>query len=227
MGRNFYFGKDAEIVAGSSNFSALITLAPTTYGLVSGQATAFATLNTALQSAYSASINPSTRTPVSVEAKNVAIRNMRVSAVNLSKVVYSTMTVNDSQLVALGLLPRSVRTPIPAPADAPVIDIVSVAGNTVRIRLHATDDSTRRGKPAGVDGAVVFSHVGPTAPTVETEWTNEGITSKTVVDIVFPATAAGGSKVWFTAFWFNPRKQNGPAATPVSTNIAGGSAMAA
>lgn len=227
MARNFYYGKDADIVAGSANFSTLITAAPTTYGLVAGQATAFATLNTALQSAYSASINPSTRTSVTVEAKNVALHNMRVSAVNLAKIIYSTTTVNDSQLVSLGLLPRSSRTPIPAPSEAPIIDIVSVTGSTVKIRLHAADDSTRRGKPAGVDGAVVFSYVGAAAPNVESEWTNEGITSKTVVDIAFPAETPGGSKVWFTAFWFNPRKQNGPAATPVSTNIAGGSAMAA
>ena len=33
MARNFYFGKDADIVAGSANFSTLITANPTTFGL--------------------------------------------------------------------------------------------------------------------------------------------------------------------------------------------------
>jgi hypothetical protein len=227
MARNFYYGKDADIVAGSANFASLIATGFASYGLTTGQATAFGTLNTALQSAYTASVNPSTRTPVTVEAKNVALHNMRVSAINLAKIVYSTSTVNDSQLVALGLLPRPARTPVPPPADAPVIDIVSVSGNTVKLRLHEAGDSTRRGKPAGVDGASVFSFIGAAPPDTEAEWTFEGVASKTMLDIVFPAGTAAGAKVWFTAFWFNSRKQNGPAASPVGTNIPGNAAMAA
>jgi hypothetical protein len=226
MARNFYFGKDADIVAGSANFASLIATGFASYGLTTGQATAFGTLNTALQSAYSASVNPSTRTPVTVEAKNVALHNMRVSAVNLAKIVYSTATVNDSQLVALGLLPRSSRTPVPPPANAPDIDIVSVSGNTVRIRLHEAG-STRRGKPVGVDGASVFSFVGATPPDETSEWNFEGVTAKTVVNVAFPPATAPGAKVWFTAFWFNERKQSGPASAPVGTNIPGGGAMAA
>jgi hypothetical protein len=226
MPRNFYYGKDADIVAGSANFASLIATGFASYGLTTGQATAFGTLNTALQSAYSAAVNPSTRTPVTVEAKTLAIEAMRANAILLAKIVYATPTVNDSQLVALGLLPRSSRTPVPPPAIAPDIDIVSVSGNTVKIRLHEAG-SMRRGKPAGVDGASVFSFVGATAPDQESEWNFEGVTTKTVVNIVFPAATAPGAKVWFTAFWFNERKQNGPAAAPVGTNIPGGAAMAA
>jgi hypothetical protein len=46
------------------------------------------------------------------------------------------------------------------------------------------------------------------------------------VDVVFPS-ADPGAKVWFTAYWFNERKQRGPAATPAGINIPGGGAMAA
>src|SRR6478752_3486747 len=99
MARNFYFGKDADIVTGSANFASLIATGFASYGLTSAQSTAFGTLNTALQSAYSAAVNPTTRTPVTVEAKTIAIKNMRASAINLAKIVYSTATVNDSQLM--------------------------------------------------------------------------------------------------------------------------------
>jgi hypothetical protein len=130
-------------------------------------------------------------------------------------------------LTALGLLPRASRTPVPAPGNPPGIDIVSSVGNTVKIRLHDSTSSTRRGKPAGVSGASVFSFVGAVAPTDQAGWNFEGNTSKTVVDVAFPSTTASGAKVWFTAFWFNARKQSGPAAAAVGTNIPGGAAMAA
>ena len=53
------------------------------------------------------------------------------------------------------------------------------------------------------------------------------LAGKPIVDVTFPGTTPAGSKVWFTAFWFNNRKQDGPAATPIGINIPGGSAMAA
>src|SRR3954465_4714087 len=81
MPRNFYFGKDADIVAGSANFASLIATGFASYGLSSARQTAVAALNTALQSAYSAAINPSTRTPVTIEAKTLAIQSMRANAV--------------------------------------------------------------------------------------------------------------------------------------------------
>lgn len=227
MARNFYRGKDADIVAGSANFSALLSASPTTYGATAAQATAFAALDAALQSAYTTAVSPTTRSPVNIEAKNLALQNMRASAINLAKIAYSTSTVSDAQLVALGLLPRSSRTPIPAPATAPMIDVVSVGGNTVKLRLHAAGDPTRRGKPDGVNGASVFSFIGAAPPDTEAQWTFEGVCSKTSVDIVFPAGTPAGSRVWFTAFWFNNRKQSGPAADPVGTNIPGNAAMAA
>jgi hypothetical protein len=227
MPQNFYFGKDADIVAGAANFAALITATPTSYGLTAAQATSFGTLKTNLQSAYTAAVEPTTRTPVSIEAKNIALKNMRNGAIALAKIIYSTSTVDDSQLIALGLLPRSSRTPIPAPATAPMIDIVSVRGNTVSIRLHASSDPSKRGKPDGVSGAAIYSFTGATPPTDEREWDFEGLTSRVKMNVTFPNTVEPGSQVWFTAFWFNERKQNGPAADKVTTNLQGGGAMAA
>ena len=227
MARNFYYGKDADVVAGSGNFAALISASAPTYGLLPAQATAFGVLNSALQSAYTDAVSPPTRGPVSIQAKNQALHNMRVSAINLAKIAYSTPSVSDTQLVELGLLPRPSRSPVPPPATAPGIDILSVSGNTVKLRLHQAGESTKRGKPAGVDGASVFSFIGAAPPDTEAEWTFEGVAGKTTIDITFPAGTAPGAQVWFTEFWFNDRKQNGPAAIAVGTKIPGNAAMAA
>ena len=47
----------------------------------------------------------------------------------------------------------------------------------------------------------------------------EGSTSKTTTDVLFNEDIAPGTKVWLTAFFFNERKQNGPACTPVPAII--------
>ncbi len=86
-------------------------------------------------------------------------------------------------------------------------------------RLH---HAASGGKPAGVSGASIFSYVEATAPSDISAWKFEGNTGKTAV-VVFPNTTAAGATVWLTAFWFNPRKQSGPACTPVSTNVQRGS----
>ena len=52
MPRNFYFGKDANVVTGSANFASLIATGFATYGLTSAQSVAFGLLNTALQSSF-------------------------------------------------------------------------------------------------------------------------------------------------------------------------------
>src|SRR4051812_10741944 len=128
MAKNFYHGKDADIVTGSANFASSIVTAFATFGLTSAQSTAFGTLNTALQSSYTAGITPATRTPVTIEAKNTALVNMRRNAILLSKIIYATATVTDAQLVSLGLLPRTVPTPRPVPATPPVLEVVSCSG---------------------------------------------------------------------------------------------------
>ena len=118
-------------------------------------------------------------------------------------------------------------TPIPVPSSAPDIDIVSVSGRSVKIRLHDAASPTRRGKPPLVSGAAVFSFVGATAPTDPAQWKFEGNMTRTVVNVVFPGTVAAGAQVWITAFWYNPRAQQGPGTPAVGTNLAGGAAMAA
>jgi hypothetical protein len=142
--------------------------------------------------------------------------------------VQDSNSVSAANKLDVGVNPRNrLPSPVPPPATAPDIDVVSVAGNVATIRLHEAGQPHRRGKPAGVEGASVFSFVGPAAPTEESDWQFEGLTGRTTAPVAFPAATPPGAKVWFTARWFNARKQNGPAATPVATNIPGGGAMAA
>ena len=225
MPRNFYYEKDATIVSGSANFASLISTGFAGYGLTSAQATGFGTLNTSLQGVYSVAIEPSTKTRVTVAAKNLAIKNMRANAVLLSKIIYATPAVTDGQLVGLGLLPRSTRAPVPAPTTAPVLEVVSVSGRLVNIRLHGAPPDSTRAKPPGATGANVYSFVGEAPPADPRAYHFEGMATRTITQIIFPNTVASGATVWLSACWVSARGATSVPCTPISFNIQGGGVL--
>lgn len=215
---SFLPSKDAEFLAWSVNFNQLINAAPTAYGLTVEQAAAYTALHDVYAAAYQTAVDPITRTKGKVEAKNTAKADLSERARLLAKIVEGQATVTNEQKIDLGINVRKSPSPIPAPDASPDIDIVSVTGRSVKIRLH-NSDNTKRGKPAGVAGASVFSFIGEVPPSDTAAWKFEGNTTRTVVDVVFDPATQPGAKVWLTAFWFNPRAQSGPAANPVTTNV--------
>ncbi len=217
---NFYRKKDSELVAGSADFSAMITAAPTDYGLVAAQAPAYASLNTADAAAYAAAVEPSTRGRVTVEAKNQARKNLVAMARQYADYIIANATVTNAQLIALGLDPRTERTPGPVPGWPPRIEVLSVNGRNVDIRLWDSQVA-RRGKPPGVFGAAIFSYVGATAPANIADWKFESNVGRTRMTVVFDNSIPAGATVWLTAFWFNAAKASGPACTPVSVTFGG------
>ena len=227
MGKSWLPLKDQDLRAFCEAFLATITPAPTTYGLAASDVTLLDGQVTDYSDKLAAAVEPSTRTRVSVAAKQMSRRTLMATMRNLYKKVIAA-NLTDDKLEALGLPLRDVQpTPIPAPAMKPTINIVSRDENTVKIKLTDPTDPNRRGRPPGVDGVAIFSFIGDEAPTTEAGWKFEGNTTRMSIDVVFPATVEPGSKVWLTAFYFNPRAMSGPAATPVSTFLPGGAAMAA
>lgn len=228
MSTDYLPAREADLVTWVGTFSAWITATPTLVGLSAGQASTYATLKTAFVTAYNAANSDSTRTPAAIIAKNQAKDDVIANTRLLAGIIQKFPATTDVQRQELGLtVPVVGPTPVPPPAFAPAIDIVSVSGNTVTIRVHDST-SLRRGKPDGVKGMTVFSFVGENPPASTGSWVFEGSTTKkTTVDIAFPNTVAAGSKVWFVAFWFNNTAQSGPACEPVGTNLQGSSSMAA
>lgn len=222
--------KDSLLIPWGSNFDTKATANPATYSLTAAQALSFHTAYQAFVTAYNAISTAEaagTRSKLLTQNKDNAKATLLHVGRELYAFIQDSNTVTSGNKEDIGVVVRKTTpTPVPPPATAPKIDIESVSGNTVTIRLHE-DGSNRRGKPAGVSGAAVYSFVGAAAPTEESEWNFEGITGKTEQNITFPGSVAPGARVWFTAFWFSNRKQHGPAATPVGCNIPGNAAMAA
>ena len=213
---SFLPSKDADLLAWGTNFSTRITATPTAFGLVAGDATSFAALLSAYDTALAA-CDPGTRSKSTVSTKNDARTALRDAAALLSKKVQGTASVTDAQKIDLGLNVRKAPQPIPAPAASPKVDVVSVNQNVVQIKLHG--EGAKRGMPAGVNGAIVISWVGENPPADPSLWKTEGVVSKGKLAIAFPIDAEPFSKVWIAASWFNPAKETGPLCPPVSTYL--------
>lgn len=215
--------KQAEAVLWSANFAELVTNDPDSYGLTSVQAGAFGAVNAALQTAFVAAANPQTRTRASVARKDDAMEAMRASARGLVSIIQGTPGVTDAQKYDLGLTVRST-TPsvLPAPRVAPFLRVARVSGRTITVELRQMAD--RRGKPAGVAGATLFTHVGPDAPTSMGQWQFAATVTRPTVDLPFGPSGTGDT-VWITAFWTNAKAEAGPSAPATSVNLPAGGVL--
>jgi hypothetical protein len=223
--------KDSDLVAWTTNFDEKITALPADFDLTPADATAYGVVSDAYVASYNtlvASRESGVFSMALTTSKDLAKGNLLAMARELYAFIQDSTSVTDANKNLAGVKVKdAVPSVVPPPAFAPGLDIVSVTGRTVRIKLHDSQVATRKGFPLGVIGATVVSYVGTDTPTAASIWKYEGLTGRPVVDIVFPATVADGAKVWLAASWFNFRKENGPACTPVQTNVQGGAQAAA
>ena len=168
--------------------------------------------------AYNTANNEFTRTRATIYIKN----EKKADWLRSVRVVVDQIQVNplttDAMRANLGITVRRVPSPVPAPTTSPTITLTSETGRRVKVTMRDRT-STGRGRPAGVEGITVLTYVGEDAPKSTSDWSFAGNTSTMEMTTQFPANTPAGAKVWVTAFYFNPRKQSGPAAVPVSTNL--------
>jgi hypothetical protein len=224
MANEFPPRKDADLLSMADNLSTKISATPLAFNLTPAQATAFAALNSAYATAYATAIDPTTRTKANINVKDVARTNL-IGAVNgirdINRFVQATRSVTDAQKIELGLPVYKSRSPINPPTESPTITVNKVVGRTAYLRL-TSPGSEGRGRPAGVQGAIVMSYTGTTPPSDPALWRTEGLTTRTIFPVVFPPSTPGGALVWVTAAWYSPRGQAGPLAPPVQVYLAGG-----
>jgi hypothetical protein len=204
----------------SLNLSTKLSADPAAYGLSAEQAAEFAAVHQAFADAMAA-VDPAIRSKVSVARKNDARDVLKAQARLLVSIIQGQASVTDSQKIELGLTVRRAPRAIPAPLDPPGVLVTYVVGQTVHLRLYDFV-TARRGKPPGVRDATIFSFVGDEPPASLSEWTLQCNCTRTQIDIHFPSTLPPGTKVWFCAYWLNPRSQRGPVSKPVGTHIQGG-----
>ena len=144
------------------------------------------------------------------------------------KIIQAFPGTTDADRAALNItIPDNEPTPVEVPSTYPGLEVTSVAGRIVNVRLWDTANSGSRRRPAGVIGATLFTSIGETAPASTDDWDYAGMTGRLRYPITFPNDVPNGSTVWLTAVWFNSRKETGPATPAISTILQGGSAQVA
>jgi hypothetical protein len=224
---DFLPSREADLRDWSANFSEKINSppGPAQFGLTVAQAANYAALHDAYASAFELSQDPNTRTPVQISVKNTAKAALKVNARMLARLIRATPTVTNEQRIELGLtVPDENPSPVPRPSVAPKLSVQSVLGRTIHLRMRGAESPLRRGKPVGVAGAAIFSHLLPQdstdgPPQSLSEWKFQGTTSRLEFEINFPAVVSPGSQVWLTAYWMNPKQEPGPASEPIMTHI--------
>ncbi|MEM6552726.1 MAG: hypothetical protein AAF750_11445 [Planctomycetota bacterium] len=219
MSKPYLPARESELVTWTHAFGSLLQEDAANYGLTEEQGAAYGVVRDAFVTAYNLANEQTTRSPANIEAKNTAKRALIAETRRLVKIIQASPVIDNDKRAALGItVPDTDPTPVPPPEDAPQLDIVSVVGRTVKVRLRDAATGKRK-KPEGVATATVLSYVGEDLPADTRDWSFEGNDTRLDTDVEFGEEFTPATKVWLTAFWSNRRGESGPACAPVSTHL--------
>lgn len=184
--------QDGLFDAWLSNFSSLLTAAPTTYGLLAGDAVIVAGLFADWNAAYILAVTPSTRTPVTVADKDdlkvSALQGVRPYAVRIA----SNPGVANMDKVSIGVTVRvTTRTPVPPPAVSPGLSLVAMTPGQGQFRYFNLADPFTKSVPYGSAGVEVWSAIGTTFATDPAQATYRGRVTKAPFVQSFDGADAG------------------------------------
>jgi hypothetical protein len=227
MGRSWFPLGIVALRDFAANLSSKISATPLLYNLVAADAVLTASAVANYVAAVALTLDPVTKTTVTIAARDVSRTALiaQLKAVK-KKVDAAQPPIAPNRREELGLPPRDVTpTPVPVPSTRPMVNIMSVVGQSVKLRLSDESTPDSRRKPAGVSEAEVFTFIGANPPANPLDWHYEGQATKTSFIITFP-TGNGTSPVWIAARWCNTRGEAGPMSARQTTSV-GGIAMAA
>lgn len=227
MPRDFYPRPERDIVKWTNNFSSRLIADPQRYAVTEGQAAAYAERQATFAAAHRAARARRAKSDTSVTVtKEMARVILEAETRKLVTQIRASKSVCVDDKLKLGI--RMLNGPkrrIKRPDTAPEIEILEVDGRTVRVRLIDIEEAVIGAKPKGVAGAVVLSYVGAQPPTDPADWRFERNTTTARFDFTFRGEIPTGETVWLTAYWYNPRRETGPACEAVCTNVRTGVVM--
>lgn len=222
MSTSYIPPKDADFVNWLDNFSTMITASPSTYGLTSGDAVSIAGVTTAMDAAYSLAINPSTKTPTTVQAKNIAKANALAVARPYAQRIANNAGVSSSNKIALGLNPRTnPPTPVTIPTTLPVLSVPSMLNQALIVRYRDSLASPSvKSKPAGAIALEFYVTPSATVITDPAVLAFGGLQTKSPFTVTFDSGDVG-KKAYMAGRWVTRRGLVGPWGSIVNATIPG------
>jgi hypothetical protein len=194
--------KDADLNNWFLNFSTLITASPSTYGLLSSDATSIAAAVASWSSAYALVTSSSTKTAATVSAKNTA----KVTSLMICRPYAQTVSLNagvsSANKTALGVNPRtSTPSPITPPESNPILNVQSASNLSliVRYRDSAASPSVKA-KPYGVTSCRISGIVSSTPVSDPTVLLLIAQATKSPLTIT-RGSADGGKQLYLAGQW--------------------------
>src|SRR5437763_16944496 len=123
MPKPFYARTEPDLATGAQTLIDTVTPSPATWGLTAPEIAAYTTKATNFATALSTARTMATRTPVAVEAKNIAKKILRDATIDIARTITAVQTVTNAQLIELDLNPRVIPMPRPAPGEPPVMEV--------------------------------------------------------------------------------------------------------
>ncbi len=217
--------RDAAWVPFSRNFAARLVAEPETYNISQAAADSYAELAQQYAEKFAVADNPSTRTSPALAARDEVLVPLERATKTWARFFKGQNSISNEKLIELGLRARQPRQRHGPYEFAPSVSVVSVTGNTVRVRFRDLQSPSRRGKPPHQRSIRVLVRVGG-----ETNEGTAGMTyfrtiSKPVANLEFPVDVPMGTVVWISGQWMNSRGEGSPLALAVYARLIGGSAM--
>jgi hypothetical protein len=220
MATSFIPSREAEMDNWINNFKTLIAAGPATYGLTAPEAASITAAYNAWHAAYLAATNPTTRTKATVATKNEQKMNVLLVVRGFAATIQANKAVGDALKIGLGLRPHDAQpTPVPPPSTYPLLTLTGMGTGTQKVRVADQETPTKRARPAGTVGVLVFRAVGP-APVTDPEGARFlGFVTKAEFESTFSPSDNGKTATYF-ARWTNSKGELGPWSQPATMPIA-------
>jgi hypothetical protein len=220
MGTHFIPTREAELNPWLGNFCGKIAAGPATYDLTVSDGMTLTHAYDAWHAAYTAAIDPGTRTRPTVNEKNRQRRAIIALVRGYASTIRVNPNVSNELKLNLGLHVRAAAaTAISTPATYPMLSVTELRRGTQDLRIIDSSAPTRRAKPAGTVGLLIFRHIGDGPARTPQQAQFLAFATRTEFTAEF-AHADNGKTATYFARWTNFRGEMGPWSTAVSMPIA-------
>lgn len=220
MFKDYIPSADADLVNWSDNFNTVISTGYASYGLSSGQAASYSTLNTAYADAYAAAVNPGTRTATTVAAKDTARNSLVAFARQLGQIARKYPGITDELLADAGLtVPDPIPSPISAPTTQPVLSLQQSTSLTQVLKYKDSVLVNPRSKPSGVVSLQLFRKIALTPPASIADCSFVGNYSRSPIQVDFDGGDAL-KNAYYIARWVTARGLFGPPSDVMAATVA-------